>query len=68
VFDRLVKTALRRGMRRGLRDGSQVWLTVGVAAMAVRMLQRLARPRPEVISEELRPGETLVITHLAEPS
>jgi hypothetical protein len=68
VIERLIKAGLRQGLRRGVRDGSRVWLAVGAAAMGVRVMQRLARPHPDVISEELRPGETLLITHLAEPS
>jgi hypothetical protein len=41
---------------------------VGTLALGARMLQRLARANPNVVSEELRPGETMVIAHLAEPS
>jgi hypothetical protein len=68
MFERLVKAAVRQGLRRGLRDGNRVWLAVGTAALGVRMLRRLAQPHPDVISEQLHPGETLLITHLAEPS
>jgi hypothetical protein len=67
VLDRLLGRALRHGFRRGLGDGSGPWLAVGVAALGVRLLRRLTRPQPTVIREELRPGETIVVAHLAPP-
>jgi hypothetical protein len=49
--------------------GSGPWLAVGVAAVGIRLLRWLTRrPAPTVVSEVLRPGETLVISHLPEPS
>jgi hypothetical protein len=64
VFDRLVRAAMRRGFQRGMGEGSGPWLAIGVAAVGVRVLRRLARPSSgTVYREELRPGETLVITH-----
>lgn len=64
LVDRAVKAALRLGMRKGLGDGSRVWLAVGAAAVGVRLLQRMAASGQECISEELAPGQVLVITHL----
>jgi hypothetical protein len=56
---------MRLGLRRGLGDGSRVWLTVGAAALLVRLFQRMASPgKPVVVTEDLQPGETLVIRHL----
>jgi len=51
---------------RGVRRGSTLWLTLGAASMAIRALKRLGRP--EVIRYNLREGETLLITHEAQPS
>ena len=67
MLDRLLRSAMRRGLRRGMGEGSGPWLAVGVAAAGVRVLRRLLRPQPIVVREELRPGETVVIAHLADP-
>jgi hypothetical protein len=68
VFDRIVGSALRRAVRRGVRRGSNFWLGVGVATFCLRMVRRLTRAPSDVVREELLPGQTLVITHLPEPS
>ena len=65
AVDLAVAGALRRGVRQGLGAGSSTWLVVGAVALTVRLLQRLAQPgKGSVITEELRPGDTLVISHL----
>ena len=65
VVDLAVAGALKRGMRRGLGEGSSAWLVIGAAAVSVRLLQRLARPgKDSVVTEELLPGQTLLITHM----
>lgn len=66
--DRAVRQALRLGVRKGLGDGSRAWLVVGAGAIGFRLLQRMARAgKPVVVTEELGPGQTLVIRHLAGP-
>lgn len=66
VVDLAVAGALKRGVRQGLGAGSSTWLVIGGVAVSVRLLQRLARPgKGSVITEELAPGQTLVITHLS---
>lgn len=66
VVDLAVGAALKRGMRDGLGGGSSVWLVLGAGALSVRLLQRLARPgKDSIVTEELRPGETLIITNMA---
>ena len=66
-MDRLVRWAMRTGLRRGWSDGSKVWFTIGAVALGVRLLQRLAAPgKPIVISEVLEPGQALTIVHLAQ--
>lgn len=61
----MLRLLTRLGLTRGLLGGSRVWLTLGAAAVAVRALARLATKEPEVVfSEELPPGQSLVITHL----
>ena len=66
VTDRALRGAVRTGLRKGIGDGSRVWLAVGAVALGVRLLQRMAGPgKPVVVTEELAPGQTLVVHHLA---
>lgn len=68
LVDRAIRAGMRRGLRRGLLEGNKVWLSIGAAALGVRLLQRLASPGdPIVVSEPLAPGQTLVIRHLPPP-
>ena len=54
----------RLGIRRGLLGGSRAWMAVGVAAVAVRLLRRMASRGPEVVyCEPLDPGQRLLISH-----
>ena len=53
----------RRAQRRGLLGGSRPWTIVWVALVGLRILRRLTAEEPKVVySEELHPGETLVIS------
>ncbi len=54
---------VRRGIwRRGL-GGSQPYLALGIALAGVRMLRRLANPKPQVLyRHKLAPGERWEIT------
>ncbi len=58
---RLASRASKEGFRRGVRGGSRTWFYVYVGAQGVRLLQRVASPRPEVFRLKLRPGETVEI-------
>jgi hypothetical protein len=65
LADRAVRAAMRNGFRKGLGDGSRIWLVVGAAALGVRLVQRMAAPgKTTVVTEDLEPGQTLVIHHL----
>lgn len=67
LVDLAVGAMLKRGVRQGLGEGKKAYLVIGGVALGVRLLQRLARPGPDTaISEELLPGQTIVITHLAQ--
>lgn len=58
----LLRRLLRAGFRRGV-GGSRGWLAVGVAAGGLRLVRRLARPKPEVLYRaELRPGDAVEIS------
>jgi len=53
----------RRAQLKGLLGGSRPWMVVWVVILAARILRRLTKEKPEIVySEELRPGETLVIS------
>lgn len=55
---------LRRALRRGLLGGSPLWTVVATLALAVKLLRRVTRSRPEVVYREpLGPGESLVISN-----
>lgn len=57
----------RMSLRRGLVGGSRPWMYVLVAVGAVRLLRRISGSVPEkVFTEELKPGEALIITHYAD--
>jgi hypothetical protein len=55
----------RMGAVRGLLGGSKAWFAVWVLAGGFRMLAKVFRREAEVVySEDLEPGQSLVITHL----
>lgn len=58
----IVSRLMRTGLRRGLLEGSQGWLYVGVAAVAWRVMRRVLVQEPETIySTELKPGQGIEI-------
>ena len=58
----LLKRLSQTGLRRGFADGSRAWMTVGVAATALRLASRVLAQKPEVVYRtELQPGEALEI-------
>jgi hypothetical protein len=52
----------RRGLRRGLLEGSVAWIVIGAAAWVVRFVTRPEAPL--VAKEDLRLGESLLVTHV----
>lgn len=67
---RMLSRVARRGLRRGIVDGSRPWLVVGVAAGLLAVARRLTEERPEVVAREvLHPGDTVIVrAHAPEPS
>jgi hypothetical protein len=54
--------------RRRRRPGSHpAWTAVAVAAFLLRIYQQRAQRHEVSLREELRPGETLMISHTTEP-
>jgi hypothetical protein len=63
-MDRILRWALRRGVRRGLLGGERLWLVVGAGALLLRMARKAFKKEPELVfSERLGVGERLIITH-----
>lgn len=61
----MLRTLTRLGVYRGLLGGNRGWMALGAVAVGLRGLARLAAKEPKVVfSEQLDPGQTLVITHL----
>jgi len=63
----MLRRLTRLGITRGLLGGDRRWLALGTAAFGVRALAKLATKESKVVySEDLAPGESLVITHLTQ--
>ncbi|WP_419928706.1 hypothetical protein [Candidatus Poriferisocius sp.] len=60
----------RQAIRRGIMGGSRGWLILGGIAWGLRLLNRVANTRRlrTVLVEELRPGESIHISHLPDDS
>jgi hypothetical protein len=62
----LARRLIRRGLRRGLVEGSAAWVVIGAAAWVVHLVTRPEEPR--VAREDLRLGESVLVTHVAAPA
>ncbi len=66
MFKRLDRMLWPRAWRRGLLGGEQAWMAVFLVLGGVRVVRWLSRSGDGVVyREELRPGESVVIEHLA---
>jgi hypothetical protein len=65
-LDRWARELIRRGIRSGLIEGSNVWLSIGAITWLLRFLAR--KPSPMVSVEQLRLGESIVVSHVAAPA
>ncbi len=60
----MLRMAERAGMSRGVFGGSKAWFYVGTSLWTLRTVRRLAARKPEILlSEELRPGQRLIIAN-----
>ena len=64
-LDRWARQLIKRGIRSGLIEGSNLWLSIGAVVWLLRLLAR--RPSPQVSVERLRLGESLVVSHVPAP-
>jgi hypothetical protein len=61
----MLRSLVRMGFARGL-GGSRRWLAVGFTASGLHLLRRVVAREPAVVySEELQPGQSLVIRHFS---
>ena len=63
-MDALLRRLVRTGFRRGMSSsGSQAWLVLGISALGLRALRRLASPEPEVVYRtEVNSGDRFEIS------
>ena len=64
----LLRTYIRaNAIRRGLLGGSRPWLAVWVLSFLARRVGKVTKRgvMPVLLSEALKPGESMIITHLA---
>ncbi len=64
-MDPLLRRLMRTGFRRGMSGSraSQAWLVLGISALGVRTLRRLARTEPEVVYRtEVHAGDRFEIS------
>lgn len=62
---RVLEMVARRGRRsRGVQP---VWMALSLAIFLLRRYQQKAHQDEIALREELRPGETLLITHTTQP-
>lgn len=65
-WQRLLRSLMRRGLRRGVFEGSRTWTGIGGVALFAYLAGRALRRDVDVVfSEELRPGEIMRIVHEA---
>jgi hypothetical protein len=59
----MVKWLFRQGLRRGIAGGNRTWMYVAVGAGLLRLFTKLAGTDEKVVlSEELKPGQALIIS------
>jgi hypothetical protein len=59
----MLKVLRRVGLARGI-GGSRAWLAIGLTAGGLQLARRALKREPDVVySEELHPGQSLVIQH-----
>ena len=63
----LARLIWRTSVRKGFFGGQQTWMTVFAVVGAVKAFRRFAGGTPDVVyTEELAPGQALIITHHAD--
>ncbi len=65
LLQRVTKDLVSKGFKRGVVEGNGLWLVVGALALVVRVVSKPEPPK--VVTEQLRLGESIVVTHLPPP-
>jgi hypothetical protein len=61
---RVIRILRRNGVRKGIFGGSRGWAAVAVGTWGYTTLKRLAQREPELVfSEELKPGDRIIISN-----
>jgi hypothetical protein len=63
----LLRVLERLARRRGRPGAHPAWTAVALAAFLLRLLQQRSQRHEVSLREELKPGETLVISHTTQP-
>ena len=64
----VTRSLVGRAVRRGLLGGHPAWRLALVVVGLTRLLRFLGKARSAAVREDLRPGETVVVSHLARPT
>ena len=60
----MVRLLLRNGFRKGVLEGSRVWLVLGGLGLVFRLTKKLGGSEPKVVyCEELPVGQAIVIAN-----
>lgn len=66
VVQRAVRLLLRQGWKKGVVGGNPAWTAVGGVALISYLAGKVLKREPEVVFlEQIRPGESIRITHEA---
>lgn len=58
----MLGSLVRRGLRKGVLEGSRPWMAVGVAAALVAVVRRVTSEPPRTVwRQRLEPGEGVLI-------
>jgi hypothetical protein len=61
---RIMRLLRRNAVRKGIFGGSRGWAAVAVGTWGYTTLKKMARREPELVfSEELKPGERIIISN-----
>ncbi len=61
---RILRFVSRMGVARGFLGGSRAWTLVATVVFSIRAMKKLLGGTPDIAySEQLRPGDCLVITN-----
>ena len=58
----MLRYLAKRGLRKGIKEGSSLWLRIGLVATFLRLIRRLTRRKSQTIFRTaIHPGQTYVV-------